>query len=62
MVIICFWGISNFIWNIEITGISEEKQKEIISFLKSEQIEIGKLKIQIDVASLTNKLRIEREI
>jgi similar to stage IV sporulation protein len=61
MAIIFFSVISNFVWNIEVIGVSEEKQKEIISFIKSEGIDIGKLKKQIDIPSLTNKLRIERD-
>ena len=54
-------AVSNFLWNIEITGVDEIKQKEIIEFLQNEGVDIGKYKNKIDLQNLINKIRIARE-
>ena len=36
-------------------------QKEIIEIIKNEGVEVGKLKNKIDLQSLINKIRIQRE-
>ncbi len=53
--------ISNFIWNIDITGIDETKQKEILEFIQTEGVDIGKYKNNIDLQNLINKIRIARD-
>ena len=61
IIIIAIIAVSNFIWNIEITGVDEIKQKEILEFIQSEGIDIGKYKYKIDLQNLINKIRIARE-
>lgn len=51
----------NFIWNIEITGIDEIKQTEILEYIKSEGIDIGKYKNNINLQNTINKIRILRD-
>lgn len=53
--------IFNFIWNIEIKGVDEIKQREIMEFIQNEGIAIGKYKNNIDLQSLINKIRIQRD-
>ena len=53
--------IFNFIWNIEIKGVDEIKQREIMEFIQNEGIDIGKYKNNIDLQSLINKIRIQRD-
>lgn len=53
--------VSNFIWNIEITGIEDENIKtEIIEIIKKEGVEVGKYKKNINLQNLINKIRIDR--
>lgn len=61
LIILFIISISNFIWNIQIIGVDELKQTEIINFIKSEGVEIGKYKNSIDLQSLINKIRIARD-
>ena len=53
--------IFNFIWNIEIKGVDEIKQREIMEFIQNEGIDIGKYKNNVDLQSLINKIRIQRD-
>ena len=53
--------VSNFIWNIEIDGIDESMQKEIMEIVKNEGVDVGVFKGKIDTQSLINKIRILRE-
>ena len=48
MIIAVIIIVSNFIWNVEITGVSESKQKEILNFLQMEGVDIGVYKNKID--------------
>ena len=61
MIIAVIIIVSNFIWNVEITGVSESKQKEILNFLQMEGVDIGVYKNKIDLQNLINKIRIARE-
>ena len=61
IIIIAIIIISNFIWNIEITGVEDENLKsEIIELIKDEGVSIGKYKKRIDLQKIINKIRIER--
>lgn len=61
-VIISIITVSNFIWNIEITGVEDENVKsEIIEIIKKEGVEIGKYKKNINLQNLINKIRIDRD-
>lgn len=61
VIVLAIIAISNFIWNIEIKGLDEMKQKEILQFIQSQGVDIGKYKNNIDTQNLINKLRIERD-
>ena len=61
-VIICaIIATSNFIWNIEITGIKDENIKaEILQIVNKEGIHIGKFKRKINLQNSITKIRIQR--
>ena len=61
VIIIGIIAISNFIWNIEIKGIDETKQKEILEFIQNEGVDIGKYKNGVDLQNLINRIRIARD-
>lgn len=52
---------SNYIWNIEIIGDSEINKSEIIEELKNKGLSIGIAKNKLDVKSVINDIRMERE-
>lgn len=53
---------SNFIWNIEVVGVDDEKLKnEITELIKKDGVYIGKNKNKINLQNLINDIRIERD-
>ena len=60
IIIVAIVAISNFIWNIEISGVDEVKQKELIEIIQNEGVDIGKYKNNINLQNLINKIRLER--
>ena len=61
-VIICaIIATSNFLWNIEITGIEDESIKaEILQIVNKEGIHIGKFKRKINLQNSITQIRIQR--
>ena len=51
---------SLYIWNIEIVGLNNIKQEELILQLKEEGIDIGKKKSSIDTKSVISNIRLKR--
>lgn len=63
LLILIFLGlvtISNFIWNIEITGNETISKEELMQSLYDEGIKIGTAKSRIDIYKIINKIRLER--
>ena len=52
--------LSGFIWNIEITGNETVSEEEILSIVKNEGLEKGKLKSKIDPKKIVEKIRLDR--
>ena len=52
---------SLYIWNIEIVGLNNIKQEELILQLKEEGIDIGKKKSNIDTKSVISNIRLKRK-
>lgn len=52
---------SLYIWNIEIVGLNNIKQEELIVQLKEEGIDIGKKKSNIDTKSVISNIRLKRK-
>ena len=54
-------GLSNFIWNIEITGSDGINSSEILEIAKENGLDIGKWKNSIDTKKVINDLRLKRD-
>ena len=61
VIVLVIITVSNFIWNIEIKGLNETKQQEILQFIQAQGVDIGKYKNNVDIQNLINKIRIERD-
>ena len=60
-IVVMIIAISKFIWNIDITGVDENKQKEILELINANGAKVGEYKNNIDLQSLINKIRIARD-
>lgn len=56
----CVLITSTYIWNIEISGINNIEESEILSQLADEGIDIGKKKSGIDTKTVINNIRLKR--
>ena len=61
IIIIAIIALSNFVWNIEVTGTATINPQEILSLAESEGLAIGKLKAGVDTKEVINKIRLERD-
>ena len=61
IVLALIFGLSKFIWNIEVTGCENINSEEIINLVKENGIKIGKYKGSIDTDNIVNKIRISRD-
>lgn len=53
--------LSNFIWNIEIDGADTIDSNVLMQTVNNEGLTTGKLKSKIDLKSIINKIRLDRE-
>ena len=61
VIAIFLFGITRFIWNIEVTGIEKIPEKEIIALIQEQGIQIGKLKSKLDIEKIINEIRLQRD-
>lgn len=61
LVIIGIGILSNFIWNIEITGTDKIDKKEIEQLLIENGLEVGKCKIGLSTNEIINQIRLQRD-
>lgn len=61
IIIILIFGISNFIWNIEITGNDSIPSEEIMNEINESGLHIGMLKQKIDTKEIINSIRLQRD-
>ena len=59
-VILFIFGISNFVWNIEIIGANTINPEEIIQSLNNYGLKSGTLKSKINTKEIINSLRLQR--
>ena len=59
--VLLMFFLSNFIWNIEITGQEEISEEEILTMVNDMGLKIGAWKYNIDTNEIINKLRLERD-
>ncbi len=60
VVFIVIFGISKFIWNIDITGNEKINGQEIIEIARENGLKVGTLKSSINVEEIINKIRLAR--
>lgn len=58
--IVAIMLLSNFVWNIEISGNSSINKEELLSTLEENGLKIGKLKSKIETKKIVDKMRLER--
>ena len=61
LVMIGIGVLSNFIWNIEITGIETIDKQEIEQLLVENGLEVGKCKIGLSTNEIINQIRLQRD-
>lgn len=63
IVLICslLFIVSNFIWNINISGNKEIRTEELKELLEKNGVKIGSYKHSLDINSIVNKIRLERD-
>lgn len=54
-------SLSNFVWNIEVTGNINISKEELLKDLKEQGLKLGKLKSKVDTKEIVNKIRLERD-
>ena len=61
IVILAIYTLSRFVWNIEIKGIENINQEEIIKALEDDGLKVGTLKSKVDTNEIISKIRYQRE-
>ncbi len=61
VILIGIFGISNFLWNIEITGNETINTDEILQLLNDNDVKLGKLKQKIDTKQIISNIRLQRD-
>lgn len=59
-VMIVIWGLSNFIWNIEIIGTEKVNKQEIEQILLDEDFKTGRCKIGLNTKEIVEHIRLLR--
>lgn len=59
-IVISIIALSNFVWNIEITGNKNISSEELIQTLKEEGLTVGTLKSKVNTKEIINKMRLVR--
>lgn len=58
---VTLFGLSKFVWNIEVTGTDKIDINEIMQEVNLSGLKIGMLKKNVDVEGIVNKIRLDRE-
>lgn len=53
-------SLSNFVWNIDVSGNVNISKEEIVKSLEQEGLKVGKLKGKINTKEIISKMRLER--
>ena len=61
LVILVILSLSNFIWNIEVSGNNTVNSEEILQVAKDGGLTVGKFKNNVNTKDIINKLRLERD-
>ena len=60
-IILCIIVLSKFVWNIEVKGLENIDEQELIDTLKTSGLNTGVLKNSIDIEKVIEKVRLERD-
>ena len=60
LIVLGILSLSNFVWNIEITGNNTIANEELMQTLKEEGLTIGVLKGKVDTKEIVSKMRLNR--
>lgn len=60
IIVLFIFGISNFVWNIEIIGNNTIPTEEITRGINESGLKLGMLKQKIDTKEIINNLRLQR--
>ncbi len=60
-ILVCIFTLSNFIWNIEITGNETIKAEEIKAVLDQNNFKVGRCKIGLETKEIIQELRLQRD-
>lgn len=60
IIVLFIFGISNFVWNIEVTGNETIKTEEIINAINESGLKIGMFKYNIKTKEIINNIRLQR--
>lgn len=61
LLVAIIFGISNFIWNIEIVGNTTISKEEILESLEKDGLKIGTLKASVNTKGIINEIRLQRD-
>lgn len=61
VVTLIIFGLSNFVWNIEITGENNINKEELLNELNGYGLKIGILKTKVDTKGIINNIRLNRD-
>lgn len=60
-VTLIIFGLSNFVWNIEITGENNINKEELLNELKEYGLKTGILKTKVNTKDIINNIRLNRD-
>lgn len=58
--VVALLTLSKFVWNIEVVGNTQISSEEILEIVKSDGLDVGKLKSKIDTKHVIENIRIKR--
>ncbi len=61
LILLTILSLSNFVWNIEVTGNETISKEEILEIVKSKGLNIGKWKYSISTKDIVNEIRLQRD-
>ena len=62
LVMILLTSLSNYVWNVEITGTQKISKEEILIQLEDAGLKVGTSKNKIDIKNIINEIRLNRDV
>lgn len=61
IIVLFIFGISNFIWNIEVIGNTNIEKEEIIGQINESGLKVGMIKHNVKTKEIINNIRLKRD-